>query len=56
MLEDERAQFRGTLPTNLAELWEHFRGRIAVVLSGGGAREYREHSESRHYVIKTSHD
>ena len=38
MLEDERALFRGTLPANPAELWERFRGRIAVVLSGGGAR------------------
>lgn len=38
MLEEERAQFRGTLPANPAELWERFRGRIAVVLSGGGAR------------------
>ncbi len=37
-LEEERARFRSTLPANIAELWRGFRGRIAVVLSGGGAR------------------
>ncbi len=37
-LEEERARFRGTLPANIADLWRGFRGRIAVALSGGGAR------------------
>lgn len=38
LLEDERQQFRASLPENPATLWKHFTGRIAVVLSGGGAR------------------
>lgn len=38
MLQDERAQFRATLPENPADLWKGFPGRIAAVLSGGGAR------------------
>jgi len=38
LLEDERQQFRLSLPDNPALLWKTFAGRIAVVLSGGGAR------------------
>jgi predicted acylesterase/phospholipase RssA len=38
VLEREREQFRNTLPANAGELWRRFKGRIAVVLSGGGAR------------------
>jgi predicted acylesterase/phospholipase RssA len=38
VLQDERAQFRATLPENPADLWKGFPGRIAAVLSGGGAR------------------
>jgi len=38
MLEDERKQFRASLPENPGTLWKDFLGRIAVVLSGGGAR------------------
>ncbi|HZR33560.1 MAG TPA: patatin-like phospholipase family protein [Terriglobales bacterium] len=38
MLERERSIFRDSLPLNPAELWQDFQGRIAVVLSGGGAR------------------
>ncbi|HWC20586.1 MAG TPA: patatin-like phospholipase family protein [Terriglobales bacterium] len=38
LFEQERQQFRATLPENSASLWKNFTGRIAVVLSGGGAR------------------
>lgn len=38
LLKEERAQFRAGLPENPASLWKNFTGRIAVVLSGGGAR------------------
>lgn len=38
LLEDERKQFRASLPENPGTLWKNFTGRIAVVLSGGGAR------------------
>lgn len=38
LLEDERKQFRASLPEDPAALWKQFPGRIAVVLSGGGAR------------------
>lgn len=37
-MQAERAQFRSSLPANPASLWQDFKGRIAVVLSGGGAR------------------
>src|SRR5690349_17615318 len=38
LLEEERREFRASLPENAAGLWMRFTGRIAVVLSGGGAR------------------
>src|SRR5689334_3028625 len=38
LLEDERKQFRASLPENPSAMWKNFTGRIAVVLSGGGAR------------------
>ncbi|PYY17043.1 MAG: hypothetical protein DMG60_12950 [Acidobacteria bacterium] len=38
LLEDERKQFRASLPENPGALWKDFTGRIALVLSGGGAR------------------
>ncbi len=38
LLDQQRTEFRASLPDNLAELWTRFSGRIAVVLSGGGAR------------------
>jgi predicted acylesterase/phospholipase RssA len=38
LLAEERKQFRESLPKNPAALWKSFTGRIAVVLSGGGAR------------------
>ena len=38
LLEEERRQFRSSLPADLAALWKEYSGRIAVVLSGGGAR------------------
>jgi predicted acylesterase/phospholipase RssA len=38
LLEEERRQFRASLPDNPAGLWKRFTGRIGVVLSGGGAR------------------
>lgn len=38
LLQDERRQFRASLPDDPARLWKRFPGRIAVVLSGGGAR------------------
>jgi predicted acylesterase/phospholipase RssA len=37
-IEQARTQFRESLPDEPAELWKRFPGRIAVVLSGGGAR------------------
>jgi predicted acylesterase/phospholipase RssA len=38
LLEEERREFRASLPENPAGLWKRFTGRIGVVLSGGGAR------------------
>ncbi|MBV9072592.1 MAG: patatin-like phospholipase family protein [Acidobacteria bacterium] len=38
MLQEERQRFRASLPDDVARLWKRFPGRIAVVLSGGGAR------------------
>jgi predicted acylesterase/phospholipase RssA len=38
LLEDERRQFRANLPNDPVRLWKQYAGRIAVVLSGGGAR------------------
>ena len=38
MLQEERQQFRASLPDDPPGLWKQFPGRIAVVLSGGGAR------------------
>lgn len=37
-MEEERKEFRASLPTNPSGLWKGFAGRIALVLSGGGAR------------------
>ena len=37
-LQQERAAFRQTLPSDVETLWAQYPGRIAVVLSGGGAR------------------
>jgi len=37
-LEGQRSAFRQTLPADPEGLWRRFTGRIAVVLSGGGAR------------------
>lgn len=38
LLEEERNEFRASLPETPGTLWKDFTGRIAVVLSGGGAR------------------
>ena len=38
VLENERAEFRAKLPSNLKELWQASGQRIAMVLAGGGAR------------------
>ncbi|HET9742545.1 MAG TPA: patatin-like phospholipase family protein [Terriglobales bacterium] len=38
MLQDERTRFRASLPADIATIWKRFPGRIAAVLSGGGAR------------------
>jgi len=38
LLENERKEFRTSLPADAAGLWRRFPGRIALVLSGGGAR------------------
>jgi predicted acylesterase/phospholipase RssA len=37
-LAEERVRLRASLPSDVATQWQQFRGRIAVVLSGGGAR------------------
>jgi predicted acylesterase/phospholipase RssA len=37
-LQQERAAFRRELPPEVEDLWARYPGRIAVVLSGGGAR------------------
>ena len=38
MLQEERQRFRASLPDDPSRLWRQFPGRVAVVLSGGGAR------------------
>jgi predicted acylesterase/phospholipase RssA len=38
LLQEERKQFRDSLPEDPERLWKQFPGRTAVVLSGGGAR------------------